>query len=503
MNWRKLDRKNAVILAVGGLILGLFVALTSPWKALALVVSLVVVLLSFLRPTWALAILALIIPLEPFILKFIPDDIYIYARYFSESLIYLLLAVAVVRRILKGKGLLRTPIDLPFAGFLLVALASLVVNAVPMGIGLLGLRQIIRFILLYYAAVWLEVDSAYIRRLMVMMFGVVVLECLLGIVQAATGGALDEFLLPSERRFFESIQLTSGTSQFWSPGSRIFATMGRYDQLGTFLCFFGLLAVGLSYEMMDRGRKRIYMALLLLIVPALLLTMSRASWFGFLGGLFVIGAIIQRDRRVRFAFAACVLALLAYWGWTGIAVRYLTEYPSQTPVERFFESFSYERWRGEYYGLGRLYWFVQTPLVVVRSSPVLGVGPGQFGGGAVAALGNTRVYEKLNLPFGVYGTDGYIDNNWFAIWGETGTLGLVFYAWMVLALAWTALRVWRDSMSDMTRGLALGFFGAVLAVGFQAFLATYLEVRTLALYLWLFGALIFTLARREKIAVSD
>ena len=42
---------------------------------------------------------------------------------------------------------------------------------------------------------------------------------------------MDELLIPSERRFYESIQLTSGTEQFWSPGTRVFATLGRYVRI--------------------------------------------------------------------------------------------------------------------------------------------------------------------------------------------------------------------------------------------------------------------------------
>jgi O-antigen ligase len=331
------------------------------------------------------------------------------------------------------------------------------------------------------------------------MLGVLLFQAGLGMVQAAAGGSLDSYLIPSERKFFESIQLTSGTTQFWSPGTRVFATMGRYDQLGTFLCFFMLLALGLYYVYRGERAGQRYGAMVLAGVPALFLTMSRASWFGFIGGLLFIGAWVKKDVRVRLSFMAAIAAALLYLGWSGLTVRYLTDYAGQTPVERFFEAFSFERWRGEYYGLGRLYWMVQTPTVVVRSSPILGVGPGQYGGGAVAALGNTAVYDRLNLPFGVYGTDGYIDNNWFAIWGETGTLGLFFYAWMVLALWLIGWRTFQKSRDKFLRGLALGYCGAVMAVTFQAFLATYLEVRTLALYLWLLGAAIYCWGRRDKI----
>ena len=488
----------AVLLATAA-ITGGAVTFLSPWKAFALAVSLVVVGLAFTRPEHIIVFLVTYVPLEPFLLKFVSDDVYVYARYFSEGLIYVLLASVALRILFREKKIVATPLDLPFIFFLLVAVTSLILNYVPPFIGVLGLRQIIRFILLFFLTVYLAPDNKCIRRVTTVMFGIVVFEGLLGLLQAVIGGPLDQLLIPSEVRFYETIQLTSGTNQFWSPGSRVFATMGRFDQLGTFLAFFFLLAGGLLYSIKSRIEKRTLLWIILLAFPAFILTLSRASWFGWLVGFLFIGAVLMKDVRIRLGFVALAAIALLYVGYTGIKVSYLTDYPQQTVVERFFEAFSYERWRGEYYGLGRLYWIVQTPLVVVRSSPLFGVGPGQYGGGAAAALHNTRVYEKLNLPFGVYGTDGYIDNNWFSLWGETGTLGMIFYAWMILALFRMALRTWRESHDPYVRGLALGYCGCVIAVMFQAFLATYLEVRTLALYLWLYGAFIYVLARREKI----
>ncbi|MDD5251661.1 MAG: hypothetical protein PHT12_03425 [Patescibacteria group bacterium] len=486
-------------LIVAGLAIGTLVALSSPWKIFAFLLAAAVFALAFYRPESALYFIVAYIPLEPFLLKFLTDDVYVYAKYFSEVLVYAVVAAAVIRVLSRRRPWVPTPIDLPFAFFLLVALSSLVVNAVPPFIGILGLRQIIRFILLFFAVAYLAPNREFARRLSYLMLVIAFLEAGLGIVQWATGGYFDEFLLPSARRFFEDIQLSSGTDQFWEPGTRVFATLGRYDQLGTFLCFFLLLAVGWLYELKAVRQRQPLFLFVVVAVVALLLTLSRASWFGFIGAFFVIGAMLKGDRRVRTAFVAVIIAAVAYWGYSGLVVRYLTDYPGQTPIERFFESFSYERWRGEYYGLGRLYWMVQTPLVVVRSSPLLGVGPGQYGGGAAAALGNTRVYERLNLPFGVYGSEGYIDNNWFSLWGETGTLGLIFYLWMFGALALMALHVWREAKDPFLKGMALGYFGCLLAVTFQAFLATYLEVRTLALYVWLYGGLVYALARREKI----
>ncbi|MEY4723659.1 MAG: hypothetical protein RLZZ324_1172 [Candidatus Parcubacteria bacterium] len=493
-------RNLFALLASAAIIAGLVVAI-GPWKAFGAVASLAVIGAAFLRPDMLLLFLAAYTPFEPFLLKFVPDDLYLYARYFSEGLIYVLAASVMYRVLTRRAKVASTPLDLPFLFFMLIAVASFILNAVPLTIGILGIRQIVRFILIFFLVTYLAPEEKFIRKVTSVMLGVMLFQGLLGLAQAVTGGAIDIWLIPSQQHFYESIQLTAGTEQTWSPGTRVFATMGRYDQLGTFLCFFLLIAAGLLYRMKAGAEKQRLFWCALLVLPALVLTLSRASWFGWILGMLAIGAWFMKDSRVRLAVVGVAALAVLYAVWSGIAVTYLTDYPSQTPVERFFEAFSYERWRGEYYGLGRVYWIVQTPLVVVRSSPLFGVGPGQYGGGAAAALGNTDVYQKLNLPFGVYGTDGYIDNNWFSLWGETGTLGVFFYAWMMLALLRMAYRTARQATDPYLHGLALGFMGCVLAVAFQAFLGTYFEVRTIALYLWMYGGFVYALARRERLAL--
>ena len=461
------------------------------------------------RPLVMLGALAVYLPFESVILKFTPNEIYVYARYFFEGIIYLL-AVVVALRILKGTSRMRaTPIDLPFILFLVILLASSLINAVEPSIAILGARQILRFILVFFIVVYLKPDRAYVKRLTGIMLAVVGIEALIGLTQSFVGGPLDALLLPSEARTFGEITLTSGVTQFWDPGSRIFATLGRYDRLGNFLYFFLLIAVGLFYELRDgtkvlgkkfsaplQGRSDL-IPLFLLGIPALVLTYSRASWFAFLLGFLFIGILIKRDRRVMAAFVSFVIIVTAYLGVTGLNVRFITEAPGQTLVERFYEAFSYARWRGEYYGLGRVFWMVQTPLTVIPASPLFGFGPGQFGGGAVAALGNTHVYEQLGLPFGVFGTEGIIDNNWFSLWGETGTLGIIFFLWMYFVILRECLRVYLTSPDKYTRAIAIGTMAAMLGIAMNAFLSTAFEIRTLAFYLWLYAGFVVALGEQK------
>lgn len=477
-------------------------AVYSGLTILSIVIGLCFVVLTIVRPLWTLAFLAVYLPFEPFILKFVPDEIYVFARYFSEVLIYFLCAV-VLWRVATGEFKIKnTPINLPFVLFLVVAVSSAIINFVDPSVAVLGLRQIIRFILVFFIVVYLKPDRSFVKKLTLVMLAIVLFEAGLGIVQAIIGEPLDLLLLPSETRTFGEMVLTSGVAQTWESGTRVFATLGRYDRLGTFLAFFLVIAAAILYEMKkgkEIGKKFIWL-IFLVGLPALVLTYSRSAWFGFLLGFLFIALWIKKDRRVLIASLSIVAILVGYLVYSGLMVRYLIDTPQQTVVERFFETFSYERWSGEYYGLGRLFWMVQTVITVVPASPLFGFGPGQYGGGAVTALNNTKVYEQLGLPYGVYGTDGYIDNNWFSLWGETGTLGLAFYLWMYLVLFAYSIKVYRDNKGDpFVRALALGFAAAMIAVALNAFLASFLEVRTLAFYLWLYGGFIVVLNQNKKL----
>lgn len=468
----------------------------SPTLVLAGVIIALVLALTFLRPELALGLMAVYLPFESVLLKFTPDDVYVFARYGSEALIYVVAAV-VLWRILSGRQSYRaTRFDLPFLLFVGVLVASALVNLVPPASALLGARQILRFMIVLFLVVQIAPSKAFIQKLTWVLFGIVVFQSGLGLVQSVIGEPLDALLLPSQERTLGSIVLNQGVEQFWDPGSRVFATLGRYDRLGNFLYAFLLLAAGFLFTKKMLAAHAWLPWLFALGVPALVLTYSRSSWFAFLLGFLLIGLLIKKDRRVLAGLGAFVVFLIFVLGTSGLNVSLLAEGHGQTLTERFYESFSAARWRGEYYGLGRVFWFVHTPLSVVAASPILGFGPGTFGAGAAAALRNTRVYEELGLPFGVFGTEGFIDNNWFSLWGETGTLGMAFYLWLYGGLFFFALKVARETKDSFTQALALGVAAILLGVAFNGFTSTILEIRTSAFYLWLYAGFLVVLAER-------
>ena len=495
-------------LAVAGLV-GIFgvmlliSAAGSPGLGFSLFIAGIIGVIALYRPELVVGLLALYLPFEPFVLKYVPDDLYVYIRYGSEGLIYLLAAAAVIYR-------LRThtkPSLGPF-GLALIALAgSLIVSAglnhVPALTALLGLRQILRFSVLGLAVVNLPVSHRFIRKLIWLLIAVAAFESGLGLLQSAVGPAADSLLIPSETRAYGSYLLTPGTDQFWVSGQRVTATLGRYDQLGAFLSFALLLTVGLLYELKKVRLQRYLFVALLLGVGCLALTYSRASWLGFGAGLAVVALLIKRDRRVLLAGVIIALALILYPFVTSLAVNNLRDQPDVPFIDRIYEAVSYERWQGEYYGLGRLYFIVATATKVFPAAPVFGFGPGQYGGGAAAALGNLTVYDQLSLPFGIYGYAGMIDNNWLSLLGEAGLVGILLYLAVLAGVIRFSLKFFRQSQNGFDRGLALATVGVVVAVSLEACLGTYLEVRTIGVYLWLLPALLFVLSKSKTSPIND
>ena len=277
--------------------------------------------------------------------------------------------------------------------------------------------------------------------------------------------------------------------------------MGRYDQLGGFLTLGLIMLFPWLYYFKKPDRKLWWVVGMIVGALALVLTMSRASWIAAFLGMAVVGIVRHRDRRVYSAVGIFFLALIVYLAafiFANNNVRSLTERPNQTLAERIVEAGSFGAWRASYEGYGRFFFIVNTPLLVVARSPLFGVGPGNYGGGAAAALVNTAVYDRLHLPFGIEGVMGQIDNNWLSIWGEVGTIGL--FAWVMIfaaiyrsAAGVAAIRPAREdqAMADGVAGLAVG----IAVIGF---FGPYFEFRSLMFYFWLaVGAVL--LARENKL----
>lgn len=447
------------------------------------------------KTEWLIYFLLVWLPLESLVLRYTPIAYYSGIKYFSEVLIYGLFFFAWRYYFKETKQFWpRLPINKWLLVFVGVGVISLLFNWYSPMIWLLGLRQFLRFVLLVFIIKFLNYEEKIVKRVISVGVLILGLEVLFGLIQYLSGGIFDKFLFSTQVVTVGGLATLGGIEQFWEPGSRVFATMGRYDQLGSWLALGLLLVFPFIYYLKNKQYKFYGWLAFFISVLVLVLTMSRASWLGFAFGIIAIGWFLYKEKRILYVF--CILAVLlggylVGFAWARDNLSQITEKPGQTLAERMFEAVSWRAWQNSYDGYGRIFFIINTPRIVVWSSPLWGVGPGNYGGGVAAALLNTTVYNRLRLPFGIQDIYGQIDNSWFSVWGEYGTFGLVFLGGVFIVIIKTANNIYKNSHDELARLLASGVFGATIGLMVMAFFGPYFEFRSLMFYYWLAVGILF------------
>lgn len=455
------------------------------------------------RSYYLLFFLLVWFPLENLILLHAPIGYYAFVKYFPEVLLALTFLASIYYHWRVGsKRFTRNILFGWLVAYALVAIISLFLNQYSPTVWVLGIRQILRFALVYFIVWFEDYDQKIIKKILLVGGAMILFEAIFGIVQYALGGVLDRWLF-----FFTKINIggaidLEGGEQFWAPGTRAYATLGRYDRLGSFLTLGFLFGYPWLYYFKDQVTRFWLSAGVAVVAGALILTYSRASWLAFGIGLIVIGYYVWNDKRILQVGLAGVLAIALLLGFVA-ASRGLgaTTFDAsrQSISDRVLELFDFYSYEQSYEGYGRIFFIVNTPLVVARAYPFFGVGPGNYGGGVAAALRNDTMYDRLHLPFGIQNVYGQIDNNWWSILGETGGLGLICWVGIFGALIKASLFIFRNSKDNFNKVYASGFIGVTAAVSFMGFFGPYFEFRSLMFYFWLGAGILAILWRREKV----
>lgn len=448
------------------------------------------------RSEYILYFLLVWFPLESVILKYTSVEYYSIVKYVPEVLLYgLFVGSCILYFSRQAKIIAKSPFNKWLVGIVLVALVSLVLNQYSPSIWVLGLRQTLRFVLVFFVVLNMQYDSTVVKRCLQIGLGVLLVEAGLGVLQYVTRGALDHFLFSSDAVSIGGTAVLGGEEQFWAPGTRVFATLGRYDRLGSLLAL-GIVLFTPYFLKLRRSQMWVWLCMGLLGL-GLLLTRSRASWIAAFVGVVIIGIYILKDHWVKQWSVVLVAGVLIYTGVSAAlgSGTQVVDQASQTLSERILEAVSLRSWRASYEGYGRIFFIINTPIHVAHYAPLFGVGPGNFGGGVASALVNTAAYQKLKLPFGIQNQFGQIDNSWFSILGEFGFVGILVWLGLFIALAQSAFFVYKKG-SELSL-LALGVCGATVGIAIMGFFGPYFEFRSLMYYFWLAVGLIFLEAKRE------
>jgi len=460
------------------------------------------------RPQWPLYTLIFWFAFENIIIKYADPEWAGMLKYAPEIILYLsfflLLAYKYRQRTLT---FIKNPLNTLVASIIFLGIFSALVNLVTPSTAILGLRQVLRFYVVYYYILYANISRGSFRTAIYGIMAIAGVQIILGILQNFTGGALDRYLLPDQAITIGDSIILSGVEQYWAAGERVFGTFRRYNELGAFLTLIFSLTLGWWYLYGRKSQQLMakYAGLIAAagLIATIVLTYSRSTWIAIFAILFFIGFIVKRDQKLILAgLIGAVLFggyLFTYIVGNQLNLSVITDQKSANVIERILEPFSKAALRGSYDGFGRIYFILNTPKVVALS-PMWGVGPGMYGGGVAAALHNREVYDEVGIAFGIYGTTGQIDNNWLSLWGEFGTAGLALFILVYIQLFRSMWHIYYHSQDRFLRMLALAGQGAVIAAMILGFFAPYFEIRTFAFYFWALMGMTMAWAHKNNIS---
>ena len=385
------------------------------------------------------------------------------AHFLSEALL-LAVGSALVAQAARRSGL-RTALNHPTVRltllFVLLAAVSAVLNVVPAGQALAGIGFTVDAVAIFVLARLVGFNA----RQSLVAIGALVALVLAGALVAIAQALLSPDLLglsALKGRFGEVYRLAAF---FGDPN-----TFAAFLSASIPFALFG--ATGLRTT---RGR-RVALAAGFLLVLALWLSFSRGGWLGAVGG-FAIAALIVDHRPMRIGAVVVAVSLaLALLMPRNMLCPNCEERP-----DLLGSTFGRVSKVGGGEDLRVL--FVLNGLPILADHPLVGVGPGRYGG-AAADIYDTPIYAR-------YGTDALfanptqrtVDNFWLHLAVESGILGLATYLAMVGAALVPIVRGARKATFGREVALA-GISGAVIGLGINAVTTMLLEANSVAFLFW-------------------
>lgn len=439
--------------------------------AIALLATIAVAAARWPRPVLVLVALSPI--LDRFVAgRFVPSGALSLAPFFSEALLLLVGLVLLVRSVRGGTFVpaVRHPVSIALGVFVLVALASALVNGVPPMVAAVGLAYTIDAAVLFYLVRMAGFGHRQVRLTVAAIVAIVAVGAVIAVAQAV--------LSPS-------ILGLTGVVGRSGEDVRIGSIVRDPNVFGTLIGLALPFSVFAITRMPTRTQRRWAIGITFLLTLALLLTYSRGSWLG-IGGGFVLVALLV-ERRALLAFA--VIAVLAL-GTAFAMPRGLLPATSSTgdPVEEVepFNPFGSTIDRVGAIGQGRdLRWmFMMNALPILRDHPIIGVGPGRYGGAAAWNF-DSPIYEEYGTEdvFPDWYVQRTVDNFWLHILVETGVVGAAALVGAILLVGVPLVRAaFRARASRFV--VAAGVVGGAAAVSLSTSTTMLLEGNTVAFLFW-------------------
>ena len=231
-----------------------------------------------------------------------------------------------------------------------------------------------------------------------------------------------------------------GLYQFWGSetdviNSRIRGFMGHWMTFSGLLMILNVLL--LSHLLFSREHPGWFYPAFLILSAALLLSLTRNAWLGFLAAAVALISM----RRMKWIIAFPVVVGIVF-------LASLLVFPS-TVALRMSGMFN----PSETSNRDRLQMF-QSGLQIIRDYPLTGVGSGMI----------PQVYPRYRAPDSVFRNNQHLHNNLVQVAAENGILALAAWLWLMVKVIFDLIHWKRNVMSAEERFMIHGTIGIVISL---------------------------------------
>lgn len=457
-------------------------------------IGLAAFIMFFFRSRESIILYSTYFAFEDTLLLHTPDNLILLLKYLGDILVLAAFLATFAKLAIRRhtlNALEGNYLHIPLILFLLCGFISALTNGIPAFLAFVVIRQVLRFIVIYYAIVfaaqseWTQKDM---RTLIKIIVALVLIQAGLGFLQALLGPESpliqSIFLLTPSGIQLEDYPVITQRPIVVPGRPTIIGTLLVSNTIGIFLVFGFCLLLGLYSIPANRANRLKLLTAIGFLSAAILLTYSRQSFYAGLLGTITI-ALIQKKAKLIIASLLVMTGFTFYF----FQIKGLKDWdPQKITLPQHIVSPFHPAYLERFKGRDRLLAATEiVPMFLKTKYALLGLGPGSIGSSFGSIYGYSEAYGKLGIPSSQidYINLAVADFGFGAILMQFGIIGFAaFYAMPFFLFRYIRRRTLPYLRDPLWQGLTIGFLGYIVAlvvsnVGFVNF-----GIRQIAFYFW-------------------
>lgn len=430
---------------------------------LALFISGLIAILTFINRELGFLLLIVYFPLRPFLIEMNPG-----LKITGDLIILALLIWTVYYNRKNIKSLFKFELfELALFAFCIIGLISALITGVEFISIISQVRAYLLMYFIYYTAKRMSITDEFIFKSIFLTFITAVIVSLHGFVEKISDKT---FLLP-EAWINRTLSVTNHV--------RVYGLLKGPNELALYL----LIAFILSLFLLNKfsgWKKWCIFAGLSIIGATFLLTYSRGAFLSIIMFIIVYVVVFRNIKKLIPIALILMSSFLLFFAVSTVAdkVQDSMKSNSRTGYERYTEAFSKDTIKKSGTD-GRIY-YVTKSIEIFKDHPIIGTGFGTFGGAAAFAY-SSPIYEEYNIHSKIYS-----DNQYILTLTETGIIGVIILSLFVFSILLITIKAYKQANYEIS--ILLIFFFTTMLVGGMIY--NILEIDTFMFYYFLVLALI-------------